>query len=155
GLRHGVEAARARREVPFRSNTVLQVELPLDACVPETRVPTWMAAGSDGNPADRAVLLPTADASADAIAAFASGQASRFWRGASGLSALASGLPAAPTGAVRQILSADLDADCRGDLVVLAAGGPPVVATRAATGEWAAQSGALPSLFASGAMGAA
>jgi len=159
GLRHGVEIARARKQVPFRGGSILQVELALDACVPSPRTPMWMPASfQSADAGDRAALVPSPPLESmvmDAAIAATTARLSRYAASSSGIAAVGGGVPSAPAGPVHQLLAADLDADCRQDLIVLADNTAPLVATRAATGEWVAQPGALPPVLAGGATGAA
>jgi hypothetical protein len=156
GLRHGVAIARAREEVPFRPGTILQVQMALDACVAAANagaIPTWMAAGQSIDPTDRAALTPAFSASDDFAIGAAMAHIAHYDASANSLGAPVPGPLGG--GAVRQVLAADLDADCGTDLVVVADAAPPLLAIRGANGDYSAPAGALPTVLPTGATGVA
>ncbi len=127
GLRRGVEVARARQELSFRSGSVLHVDVPLDVCQPHASSGRFATgAPPTGDAFDAVALLPGANAasSGDIALAMASGTSMRASVGAAGIGALVGGAPDAPPGKVRQLVVADLDGDCRRDVVVVADGAP-------------------------------
>lgn len=126
GAARGVEVARARRQLSFTSGKVLHVDLPLDAC--ERRpapLSLHAAAPPTGDPVDAAALVPGAGDGGDLGLTLAAGQSMRWSASGSGLGALAGGAPEAPAAAVRAVVAADLDGDCRLDALVLADGAAP------------------------------
>ncbi len=127
GLQRGTVVARARQELSFRSGSVLHVDVPLDACQPRGTSARFMAtAAPTGDPYDYVAMVPGANAasSGDLAIAEAAGIATRYTVAAAGVGVAVGGAPTVPSAAVHQIVSADLDGDCRRDLIVVAAGAP-------------------------------
>ncbi|MDB4967529.1 MAG: hypothetical protein JWN44_3218 [Myxococcales bacterium] len=124
---HGIEVARDRRVIPFKSANVLHVDVPLDACQPHPSSGRFTAAAAPtGEAIEAATLAPAADATGggDIALGLAAGRAARYSVAAPGVGALVAGAPDAPAGKVRAVLSVDLDGDCRLDAVVVATGAP-------------------------------
>lgn len=127
GGHRGVEVARTRLQLPFRSGSVLHVDAPLDVCLPHPIGDTFAAvAAPTGDAVDAALLVPgpLAPSGADVALALATGKSTRYSVAAAGVGALVGGAPDAPPARVRQIVSADLDGDCRLDAIVVADGTP-------------------------------
>ena len=127
GLKRGTEVARARQELSFKSGSVLHVDVPLDACQPRGTSARFVAtAAPTGDAFDAVALVPGANAasSGDLAVAEAAGVSTRYGVAAAGVGALVGGAPDAPTAKVHQIVTADLDGDCRRDLVIVADGAP-------------------------------
>lgn len=125
GLQHGIEVTRARRELAFKGSTVLHVDVPLDACAPHPSGAHFTAAAAPSGGAVEAALLlpgPTSTTAGDVALAAAAGLSARYTVAASGIAALSAGTPAAPAGRARQLISADLDGDCRPDAILVAGG---------------------------------
>ncbi|HEY2744366.1 MAG TPA: VCBS repeat-containing protein [Polyangia bacterium] len=127
GLQRGTVVARARQELSFKSGSVLHVDVPLDACQPRgTSAHFAAAAAPTGDAYDYVAMVPGANAasSGDVAIAEAAGIATRYTVAAAGVGVVAGGAPDVPAAAVHQIVPADLDGDCRRDLVVVAGGAP-------------------------------
>ncbi|HEY7957194.1 MAG TPA: VCBS repeat-containing protein [Polyangia bacterium] len=146
----GQEVARARRQVLFTGGKIARVDLPLDRCAPEPLSGMWRASGPPLSGAfDRAILEPGPAGNsplADQALAAGAGLVSRQLADGAGLHPLADGAPPAPTGAVTQLLSVDVDGNCAKDLVVLASGQPPSLWLRAPDHTFTAPPGLLPAL---------
>lgn len=127
GLHRGIEVARSRRQLSFRSGSVLHVDVPLDACAPHAIGAAFeAAAAASGDAVDAALLAPgpQSPTAGDVALAMASGRSARYSVAAAGAGALVGGAPDPTGGRVRQIVSADLDRDCRLDAVVVSEGAP-------------------------------
>jgi hypothetical protein len=127
GTKRGTEVARARQELSFRSGSVLHVDVPLDACQPHASSGRFSSiAAPTGESVDAVALVPGANAamSGDLALALASGRSTRDSVAAAGIGALVGGAPDAPAARVRQIVVADLDGDCRKDVVIVADNAP-------------------------------
>lgn len=125
GLQRGTEVARARQELSFKSGSVLHVDVPLDVCKPHASSGHFAAIGAPtGDAFDAVALVPGANAttSGDIALAAAAGVSARYSVGAAGVGALVGGAPDMPAGRVRQLVVADLDGDCRRDVVVVSDG---------------------------------
>jgi hypothetical protein len=114
GLSHGQEALRARRVVPFQHGAVEKLPFPVDACVPAPTAAKFQPAAMSGGAfmTGRAALLPAP--TGDLVIA----------PDGTLLTASSSGLQPAPgsvAGGASDLIVADLDGDCRADLVVLGA----------------------------------
>ncbi|MGZ3425020.1 MAG: FG-GAP repeat domain-containing protein [Polyangia bacterium] len=130
GTRRGTEVARVRRDLSFRSGSVLHVDVPLDACQPHASSGLFAAiAAPTAEAVDAVALVPGAHAftSGDLALALAAGQSTRVSVGAAGVGALVGGAPDAPAGRVRQLVVGDFDGDCRRDVVIVADGAPLAV----------------------------
>jgi hypothetical protein len=132
GERRALPVARDRRELNFKSGQVLHVDLSLNVCLPSPTQGQFAKTASVDGAVDRAVLLPAAGAGAIAVA-FSSLQGGKVTRYSEKLVPLSGGLAAAPQ-AIHDLEIADLDGDCRGDLLV--AGDSPAWWGRAAGGEF-------------------
>ena len=99
----GIEVARDRREIPFKSGNVLHVDVPLDVCQPHPTSGRFSAvAAPTGDALDAAALVPGANAASagDVAVGLAAGRATRFsivaGGAAQGVGALVGGAPDAP-----------------------------------------------------------
>jgi len=125
-LKRGTEVARTREELTFKSGSVLHVDVPLDLCQPRATSGRFAApAAPSGDVVDRVALMPGATSTAGDLAlGMAAGSSMRYSVAAAGVGALVGGAPDAPAGKVRQLVVADLDGDCRRDIVVVSDGAP-------------------------------
>jgi hypothetical protein len=142
GLHHGVEVVRARNQVTFRDGAVARLDVSLDECVAGSSSGRFQSAGTTQGAVDRVALGPAP--SGGLVLSLAAGRAARSHAAATGFDPLEAGTPSPPAGAIVQVVSADLDADCRLDAVVLSDGAPPVLWTHAIDGTFAELAGALP-----------
>jgi hypothetical protein len=126
GLKRGTEVARAREELTFKSGSVLHVDVPLDVCQPRATSARFAAAAAPTSDTVQAVaLMPGATSTAGDLALGAAlGSSMRYSVAAAGVGALVGGAPDAPAGRVRQLVVADLDGDCRRDIVIVSDGAP-------------------------------
>ena len=127
GLSRGLEVARARQELSFKSGSVLHVDVPLDACRARATSGRFAAAAAPtGDAIDAVALMAGANATTagDIAIAAAAGKSTRYSVSSGGVGALVGGAPDAPTGRVRQLVTADLDGDCRRDVVIVSDGAP-------------------------------
>jgi hypothetical protein len=127
GLQRGTEVTRTRRQLGFRSGSVLHVDVPLDLCQPHPSSLAFMAPGAaTGDAFDAAALVPGANAasSGDIAVALATGTSTRYSVAAAGVGALVGGAPDAPAAHVDAVLPVDVDGDCRPDLVIAQSGAP-------------------------------
>lgn len=139
-LSRGTEVARTRSQLAFRSGTVLHVDVPLDLCQPHPTSGMFASPGAPtGEALDAAVMVPGANAasSGDIAVGMATGTSTRYSVAAAGVGALVGGAPDAPSARVAAIAAADVDGDCRQDLIVAQTGAPLAIWRDAGDGSFA------------------
>jgi hypothetical protein len=126
GLKRGTEVARTREELAFKSGSVLHVDVPLDLCQPRATSGLFSAVSAPtGDALDKVALMPGALSTAGDLAlGAAAGVSTRYSVAAAGVGALVGGAPDAPAARVRQLVVADLDGDCRRDVIIVSDGAP-------------------------------
>jgi hypothetical protein len=133
GIARGQPVVRDRRNVGFRNGEVLEVNLTLNACLPSPTEGRFQLVKSLSGAVDRALLLPSALGVGGVAVAFAAGQAARYQASAAGVEPM-SGVASTSTAAIVGLSVADLDGDCRADLLLSPVSGAPLRLPRAPDG---------------------
>jgi hypothetical protein len=116
GERLALPVARDRRNLDFKGGQVLHVDLTLNVCLPSPTQGNFAKVSTIDGAVDRAIMIPAPEVGAIAMA-FSAGKVARYFASATAFKALSGELAAAPA-AIHDLALADLDGDCRADLLV-------------------------------------